>query len=84
MLGGRVRACPEGHLERVWDHSCRHRLCPPCAWVQVERWLAKQKTRLLACDHDHVIFTLPHELNDRWLANVDALSQRLLASVHET
>lgn len=59
-------------------------MCPQCAWVQVERWLAKQKTRLLACDHYHVIFTMPHELNDLWLANVEAMSQLLFASVHET
>jgi hypothetical protein len=25
---------------------------------------------LLACDHYHVIFTLPHDLNPLWLANV--------------
>jgi Putative transposase/Transposase zinc-binding domain len=59
-------------------------MCPQCAWLQVERWLAKQKTRLVACDHYHVIFTLPHELNELWLANVEAMSQLLFASVHET
>ena len=37
VLGGHVQACPEGPLERVWDNSCRHRMCPQCAWVQVER-----------------------------------------------
>ena len=84
VLGGHVQACPEGHVERIWDHSCRHRMCPPCAWVQVERWLTKQKGRLLACEHYHVIFTLPHELNDLWLANVGAMTQLLFASVHET
>jgi Putative transposase/Transposase zinc-binding domain len=84
VLGGHVQACPEGHIERVWYNSCRHRMCPQCAWVQVERWLAKQKTRLLACDHYHVIFTMPHELNELWLANVEAMSQLLFASVHET
>lgn len=84
VLGGHVQACPEGHKERVWYNSCRHRMCPQCAWVQVERWLAKQKTRLLACEHYHGIFTMPHELNDLWLANVEAMSQLLFASVHET
>ena len=84
MLGGHVQACPEGHLERVWYNSCRHRMCPQCAWVQVERWLTKQKGRLLACEHYHVIFTLPHELNDLWLANVIVMTQLLFASVHET
>src|SRR5262245_60295615 len=54
VLGGHIQACPQGHVERVWHNSCRHRLCPQCAWLQVERWLARQKARLLACDHYHV------------------------------
>jgi hypothetical protein len=52
--------------------------------VQVERWLTKQKARLLACEHYHVIFTMPHELNELWLANVAVMTQLLFASVHET
>ncbi len=84
VLGGHVQACPEGHVERVWYNSCRHRMCPQCAWLQVERWLRRQKARLLACDHYHVIFTIPHELNPLWLANVDTMSQLLFASVHDT
>jgi Putative transposase/Transposase zinc-binding domain len=83
-LGGHIQACPEGHGERVWYHSCRHRLCPPCAWLQVERWLGRQKARLLACDHDHVIFTMPDELRGLWLANVRAMTNLLFATVHET
>jgi hypothetical protein len=31
-LGGHLQACPEGQVERVWYHACRHRLWPPCAW----------------------------------------------------
>jgi len=84
LLGGHVQACPEGHLERIWYNSCRHRMCPLCAWLQVERWLARQKARLLACEHYHVIFTIPHELNDLWLANVDVMTRLLFASVHDT
>ena len=83
-LGGHVQACPEGHIERIWYNSCRHRMCPQCAWVQVERWLERQKTRLLACEHYHVIFTMPHELNELWLANVAGMTQLLCASVHDT
>jgi hypothetical protein len=84
LLGGHVQACPEGHVERIWYNSCRHRMCPQCAWVQVERWLAKQKARLLACEHYHVIFTIPHALNELWLANVPVMTQLLCASVHDT
>ena len=84
VLGGHVHACPAGQVERIWYHACRHRLCPPWAWVQTERWLAKQKARLLACEHDHVIFTMPHELHALWLANVAVMTPLLCASVHET
>jgi hypothetical protein len=84
LLGGHIQACPDSHVERIWYNSCRHRMCPQCAWVQVERWLGQQKARLLGCEHYHVIFTLPHELNDLWLANVEAMSQRLFGSVHDT
>jgi hypothetical protein len=31
VLGGHVQSCPDGHVERIWYNSCRHRLCPPCA-----------------------------------------------------
>jgi hypothetical protein len=84
LLGGHVQACPEGHLERIWYNSCRHRMCPQCAWLQVTRWLLHQKARLLACEHYHVIFTIPRELHGLWLANVAVMTNRLFASVRDT
>jgi hypothetical protein len=59
-------------------------MCPPCAWLQSERWLVIQKARLLACEHYHVIFTIPSELNDLWLANVSVMTNLLFASVRAT
>ena len=84
LLGGHVQACPDGHFERVWYNSCKHRMCPLCAFLQVERWLCQWKARLLGCDHYHVIFTLPHELNDLWLANVEAMTEIFFSCVRET
>jgi hypothetical protein len=83
-LGGHVQACPNGHMARIWYNSCRHRACPQCAYLQTERWLACQQGRLLACDHYHVIFTLPHDLNPLWLANVPMMTTLLFQAVHET
>jgi hypothetical protein len=83
-LGGHIQACPDGHVSRVWYNSCRHRSCPQCAYLQTERWLALQRARLLACDHYHVIFTLPHELNPLWLANVPVMTSLLLQAVRDT
>jgi putative transposase/transposase-like zinc-binding protein len=83
-LGGHVQACPDGHVSRIWYNSCRHRSCPQCASLQTERWLAVQRTRLLACDHYHVIVTLPHDLNPLWLANVAVMTTLLFQAVRAT
>src|ERR687888_2276741 len=83
-LGGHLQACPDGHVSRVWYNSCRHRSCPQCAYLQTERWLALQRARLLACDHYHVIFTLPHDLNPLWLANVPVMTTLLFQAVRDT
>jgi hypothetical protein len=83
-LGGHVQACPDGHMARIWYNSCRHRSCPQCAYLQTERWLAFQRARLLACDHYHVIFTLPHDLNPLWLANVPLMTTLLFQAVRDT
>ena len=71
-------------MARVWYNACRHRSCPQCAYLQTERWLALQRARLLACDHYHVIFTLPHELNPLWLANVPVLTTLVFQAVRDT
>ena len=84
VLGGHVQACPDGHLARIWYHSCRHRSCPQCAYRQTEHWLALQQARLLACDHSHVIFTLPHDRNPLWLANVPVMTTLLFQAVRDT
>lgn len=83
-LGGHIQGCPDGHFRRHWYNSCKHRLCPQCAYILVERWLQKQKARLLGTDHYHVIFTIPHELNMIWLLNVKLMTQLLFRAVRDT
>src|SRR5262249_22750794 len=83
-LGGPIPACPDGHVTRVWYNACRHRSCPPCTYLQTERWLAVQQARLLACDHDPVIFTRLHALTPLWLAHVAVMSALLLQAVRDT
>jgi hypothetical protein len=84
VLGGHVQACPDGPMSRIWDNSCRHRSCPHCAYLQAERWLALQQARLLAGDHPHVNFTLPHALNPLWLAHVPVMTTLLCQGVRDT
>jgi hypothetical protein len=83
-LGGHMQVCPEGHYERHWYNSCRHRICPQCNWLQLEKWLTRQKDRLLACGYYHMIFTLPHDLNIIWTLNVRPMTSILFRAAHDT
>ncbi len=83
-LGGHVQQCPDGHISRVQYHSCRHRSCPCCSALPKARWAEAQQARLLACDHYHVVFTLPHELLDLWSWNLAWFVDALFQSVRGT
>jgi Putative transposase/Transposase zinc-binding domain len=83
-LGGHVKKCPNGHVEGVWYNSCGHRSCPQCSHLGKERWLEKQKARLLACDHFHVIFTVAHELDELWRLNTRLMIELLFRSARDT
>jgi hypothetical protein len=78
-LGGHVRRCPQGHVERAFYNSCHPRVCPQCQGLATERWLERQKARLLGCAHHHLIFTIPHELNALWCWNRAPMAKLLFA-----
>jgi hypothetical protein len=83
-LGGHVRRCPQGHVERAFYNSCHQRVCPQCQGLEIERWLERQKARLLGCAHHHLIFTIAHELNALWCWNRAAMAKILFGAVRET
>ena len=73
----------DGHIEQQ-PHSCRYRSCPRCQQVYTQQWLDKTQARLLPCDHYHVVFTLPHELNEVWQHNRRWSVDRLFKASAET
>lgn len=79
-LGGHIQCCRNGHVVGVHYNSCRHRSCPQCSHRDQSRWSELQASRLLACDHYHVIFTLPHELNGLWSWNRSLMMDLLFAA----
>ena len=83
-LGGHLRRCPEGHVERAFYNSCHQRVCPQCQGLATERWLERQRARLLGCAHHHLIFTIPHELNALWCWNRAPMAKLLFGAVRET
>jgi ssDNA-binding Zn-finger/Zn-ribbon topoisomerase 1 len=83
-MGAEAWVCPNGdHIEHA-HHSCRHRSCPRCHGARTHDWLEMVQARLLPCDHYHVIFTLPHELNDLWGYNRAWCADHLFRAAAET
>jgi len=83
-MGGHVQRCPDGHEQRIQYHSCKHRSCPLCNALPKAQWVEKQKTRLLRCDHYHVVFTLPHELLDLWRYNTHWFTHAFFSVCRDT
>lgn len=83
-LGGHTQYCANGHVNGVWYNSCKHRACPQCRGLASEQWLRNTQSVLLDCPHHHVVFTLPHALNDLWQHNRELLAQLLFQAVQET
>jgi hypothetical protein len=75
--GRHIRRCPHGHVEGVWYNSCRHRSCPQCSALEVDRWLQGRQPWLLPCPHHHLVFTLPSDLNELWQLNTKLLTELL-------
>jgi Putative transposase/Transposase zinc-binding domain len=63
-LGGTREVCVHCGAERVVWRSCRNRHCPKCQTVAKQRWLKARLEELLPVDYVHMVFTLPHELNE--------------------
>ena len=61
-FGGHLKQCDHCGEKVYVYHSCRNRHCPKCHTKQTERWLAKQRARLLPCSYFLVTFTLPSPL----------------------
>lgn len=83
-LGGHVNSCPEGHYHQIAYNSCLHRCCPQCAWLPREKWLDGWKQRLLAVPHHHIVFTVPHQLNELWRYNKAEFANTLFAAASQT
>ena len=61
-LGGHVQACDHCGARQYSYHSCRNRHCPKCHGERTQRWLDRQRARLLPCAYYLVTFTLPGDL----------------------
>lgn len=68
-LGGHVDACNDCDHLVISYNSCRNRNCPKCQGLQKEMWTIQREEELLPISYFHVVFTLPHEINELVLRN---------------
>lgn len=76
-LGGHIQECDHCGISAPRYNSCRNRHCPKCQSLAKAKWLAAKENELLPVEYFHVVFTLPHELNELAQFN-DKLIYRLL------
>jgi len=63
-LGKHIDKCNHcGHMEISYN-SCRNRHCPKCQASKQQQWVNQLKASLPALRYFHLVFTLPHELNE--------------------
>ena len=67
ILQGAFPRCINCGTKRIIYHSCRKQRYPKCQQIPIERWIEALKHELRPVIYFHVIFTLPHELNNIWL-----------------
>lgn len=63
-LGGHLQYCEDCIYEKPCYNSCRNRHCPNCQHYASQQWLEKRLSELLPTLYFHVVFTVPHRLND--------------------
>lgn len=84
VLGGHIEQCEQCHAIQYAYHSCRNRHCPKCESFKAAQWLEDRQAELLPVSYFHVVFTLPHSLNNLIHYNKRVLYNLLFESAWET
>jgi len=79
ILGGHEEACDYCGTIRYSYNSCGDRHCPKCQITKQAVWVEDLINATLPVKHYHIIFTVPHQLNEICLWN-DKLYYKILFS----
>jgi hypothetical protein len=83
-LGGHQYACDGcGNIDTSYN-SCRNRHCPKCQGTKQALWVDELIYSTLPVKHYHVVFTVPHELNDFCLLDSASFYNRLFSCAWDT
>jgi len=84
-LGYTVSTCPDcGHI-KIHAASCNNRDCPCCQAPMEKKWVMERNSELIfGMAYYHVIFTLPHKLNDLIYENQKLLYNLLFSAASDS
>lgn len=84
-LGGHIDYCGECNtIQAISYNSCRNRHCPKCGGLQRELWMMARQEELLPVPYQHIVFTLPEQLNPWCLYNPQFCYNLLFKAAWET
>jgi len=83
-LGGHEEACDHCGKIRYSYNSCGDRHCPKCQNTKQAMWVEDLMQATLPVKHYHIIFTVPHSMNDICLWNDKMYYKILFDAVRRT
>jgi len=83
-MGGHEEVCMDCAKVRYAYNSCGDRHCPKCQNTKQAIWVEDLIENTLAVNHYHIIFTVPHCLNDICLWNPTLYYNLLFSAVWRT
>lgn len=83
-MGGHKEECDHCGKERYSYNSCGDRHCPKCQNTKQAIWVDNLIKTTIPVKHYHIVFTVPHCLNDVCLWNAKIYYGLLFSSVWET
>lgn len=83
-MGGHKQKCGSCGKVEISYNSCRNRHCPKCQAVNRERWIKQREAELLDVTYFHIVFTLPHELNELALSHPKEVYNALFRASWQT
>ena len=84
-LGYNISYCEGCNYMEIHACSCNNRNCPCCQLPLEKKWIASRQSELIeGIAYYHVVFTLPHELNDLIYMNQELLYNLLMKSASDS
>jgi len=84
QMGGHEQVCDQCGEVSYRYNSCGDRHCPKCQITKQAVWIDDLVAATLPVKHYHIIFTVPHQLNDICLYDPKAYYQVLFSAVWRT